>query len=283
MNTLEISVQNTISFQNFVLRFYQKHGRHELPWRQTDDPYHILVSELMLQQTQVVRVIPKYESFMQRFPSIFTLSQASLSEVLTFWQGLGYNRRAKFLWQLAQKIANSQTKKFPKTESELLQLPGVGLYTASAILSFAYNQPTTIIETNVRTVFLHHFFPMQTEVPDSRLLPLIRQTLYTPNPREWYWALMDYGAYLKKILPNPSRKSKHHTKQSTFKGSLRQVRGEIIRILVQKNTLNNESTTITLTELKQKITGNRLHFEEALEQLISEQLITKNKNKVCLS
>lgn len=114
MNTLEISVQNAISFQNFVLRFYQKHGRHELPWRQTDDHYHILVSELMLQQTQVVRVIPKYESFMQRFPSIFTLAQANLSEVLTFWQGLGYNRRAKFLWQLAEKMQTLKQKSFLK-------------------------------------------------------------------------------------------------------------------------------------------------------------------------
>ena len=282
MNTLEISVQDSISFQNFVLRFYQKHGRHELPWRQTDSPYHILVSDLMLQQTQVARVIPKYEAFMQRFPSISTLAQANLSEVLTFWQGLGYNRRAKFLWQLAEKIENSQTKEFPKTESELQQLPGVGPYTASAILSFAYNQPTTIIETNVRTVFLHHFFPMQTEVPDSKLLPLIKQTLYTPNPSEWYWALMDYGAYLKKILPNPSRKSKHHIKQSIFKGSLRQVRGEIIRILVQKNTLDNESTNLTVTELKQKITGNKIHFEEALSQLIAENLIKKIRNSVTL-
>ncbi len=278
MNTLEISVQNTASFQHFILRFYQKHGRHELPWRRTDDPYNILVSELMLQQTQVTRVIPKYEAFIERFPDVFILAEANLSEVLTFWQGLGYNRRAKFLWQLAQKITNSQTKKFPKTELELRELPGIGPYTASAILSFAYNQPTTIIETNVRTVFLHHFFPEQIAVPDSKLLPLIQQTLYTKNPREWYWALMDYGAYLKKILPNPSRKSKHHTQQSKFQGSLRQVRGEIIRILIK----HQESDSLSILELKQKITGNKIYFEEALEQLIIENLIVKKINKIYL-
>ncbi len=276
MNTLELSAQDSAAFQNFVSRFYQKHGRHELPWRQTDDPYKILVSELMLQQTQVARVIPKYEAFIKRFPSVSLLAESSLSEVLTFWQGLGYNRRAKFLWQLAQKIADSQTKEFPKTEEELLKLPGIGPYTASAILSFAYNMPTTIIETNVRTVFLYHFFPTQTEVPDSKLLPLIQKSLYIQNPRGWYWALMDYGAYLKKILPNPSRKSKHHTKQSTFKGSLRQVRGEIIKILIQ------EHETLTVPQLKQKIQNNKLHFESALEQLLAEKLVIKRINTICL-
>lgn len=279
MNTLEISTQEIVAFQNFILRFYQKHGRHELPWRQTDDPYLILVSELMLQQTQVNRVIPKYLTFIKAFPNIQTLANAPLSEVLTLWQGLGYNRRAKFLWQLAQNLTekklhknqNSKTNSFPETEAELQKLPGIGPYTASAITTFAYNNPTVVIETNIRTVFLHHFFPNQDKISDSDLFPLIRLTIPKTNPKEWYWALMDYGSYLKKVLPNPSRKSKHHTKQSKFKGSLRQVRGEIIKLLIEFGQL-------PITELQKKITGNKLYFEDALEQLKNEKLVISSKD-----
>ncbi|GIK84454.1 MAG: endonuclease III [Patescibacteria group bacterium] len=229
----------------------------------------------MLQQTQVNRVIPKYLAFVSRFPNVEILSQATLSEVLSFWQGLGYNRRAKFLWQLAQVIKNSQSKQFPQTEVELQKLPGIGSYTASAIITFAYNQPTIVIETNVRSVFLYHFFPDRSDVPDSELFPLIQQSMSTQNPREWYWALMDYGSYLKKVIPNPSRKSKHHTKQSKFQGSLRQVRGEIIKYLTQHDSITND-------ELQKLITGNKTHFSEAIKQLLKEKLVIKNRNRFSL-
>ncbi len=280
MNAVELSSPDISSFQTFVLRFYTKHGRHELPWRQTDDPYKILVSELMLQQTQVARVIPKYLNFIAAFPNISSLAKASLSEVLSLWQGLGYNRRAKYLLQLAHLLSKSNKKQpFPTTEIKLQQLPGIGPYTASAIMSFAYNQPTTVIETNIRTVFLHHFFAHKTKITDKQLITIIEQCIPKTNPKEWYWALMDYGSYLKKILPNPSRKSKHHTKQSKFKGSLRQVRGEIIRLLVQQKSGKNGYTK---NELKAKITGNSIHFKDALDQLIAEKLVVKVGNKVTL-
>lgn len=301
-----IELQEIISFQNFILRFYQKHGRHELPWRKTNNPYNILVSELMLQQTQVARVIPKYVAFLERFPTVDSLATAQLSEVLSLWQGLGYNRRAKFLWQLATELVTKKSaitsadssppeqalepNLFPHTEAELTKLPGIGPYTASAIVSFAYNKPTVVIETNVRTVFLYHFFPEQTAIPDSKILPIIQQTVFEQNPQEWYWALMDYGAYLKKVLPNPSRKSKHHTKQSKFQGSLRQVRGEIIRILIetQNNHVkqNSQSENIGLgllkQELKNKITSNKIYFEDALQQLLEEKLVVENNNTLQL-
>lgn len=271
-----VLVQNDIEkFQNFVLRFYQKHGRHELPWRQTADPYKILVSELMLQQTQVVRVIPKFQIFISRFPSTTELSEATLSEVLELWQGLGYNRRAKYLLQLAQEIESKKTG-FPSSETELQKLPGIGPYTASAIVTFAFNKPTTVIETNIRTVFIYHFFPGSTQkVHDSQLLPIIKKTVPNTNPQEWYWALMDYGSYLKKVLPNPSRKSKHHTKQSKFKGSLRQVRGEIIKILVAHDSLSEE-------DLLEKITSNKVHFRTALQQLLDEKLVVITDKKLHL-
>lgn len=260
------AVMNIEQFQQFILRFYQKHGRHELPWRQTTDPYLILVSELMLQQTQVERVIPKYLAFVSRFPTIDSVSQAQLSEVLSLWQGLGYNRRAKYLHMLSKEIMTTYQGKFPTTEDELLTLPGIGPYTASAITTFSFNLPTRVIETNIRSVFLYHFFETEHEVTDAQLIPLIDDTIYTPNPREWYWALMDYGSMLKKLLPNPSRKSRHHTKQTQFKGSLRQVRGEILKLLIQFDSLSQ-------TELQSKIVGNKLHFPEALLQLQKENLV----------
>ena len=262
-------------FQNFILRWYAKHGRHSLPWRNTTDAYAILVSELMLQQTQVERVIPKYQAFMARFPTVKHLAEAQLAEVLTLWQGLGYNRRAKFLWQTATTVHTNYAGIFPTTADELQKLPGVGPYTARAVSTFAENNPETVIETNIRSVFLYHCFTTTQKVSDDELLPLITATIYTPNPREWYAALMDYGSYLKKILPNPSRKSAQHTTQSRFSGSPRQVRGEILRLLTQHTTLSEQS-------LQTLITGNMKHFEKALNDLLTEGMIKEVKGEYSL-
>lgn len=255
-------------FRNYIMRWYALHGRVELPWRQTTDPYHILVSELMLQQTQVERVIPKYLAFLEKFPTSHTLARASLPDVLLMWQGLGYNRRAKFLWQTAQKVDTNLEGVFPQTAEMLQQLPGIGPYTARAVSTFAFGNPEVVIETNIRSVYIYHFFPDTSEVADSELLPLIELTLHVQNPREWYAALMDYGSYLKKTLPNPSRKSKHHTKQSKFEGSPRQVRGEIIRFLTKHISLEKST-------LKNMIQGEKNHFEKVLSDLIVEELIEK--------
>jgi A/G-specific adenine glycosylase len=263
-------------FYRFLRQWYTAHGRHELPWRQTKDPYKILVSELMLQQTQVERVIPKYLAFIERFPTTQSLAAASLSEVLILWQGLGYNRRAKYALQCAKVIEKDQDGHFPTTESGLLELPGIGPYTASAICAFAYNQPVLLIETNVRTVYLYHFFPELFSVTDKEILTVLQKTLDTDHPREWYWALMDYGSYLKKILPNPSRRSKQHTKQSKFSGSLRQVRGEIIRLLTQ----NDYQTT---AQLLLKLRSNKLYFAQALEQLRTEKLVVEDSGRIALA
>jgi A/G-specific adenine glycosylase len=259
-------VKRLLGFQRFILRWYHQHGRHELPWRQTTNPYHILVSEIMLQQTQVERVVPKYNAFIKTFPTVESLARATLSHVLAQWQGLGYNRRAKFLQLTAQAVLEKHNGSFPKALTKLLALPGVGLYTAAAIRTFAYNQPEPLIETNVRTVFLYHFFPNRKQVSDAEILTLISRSLYVTNPKEWYAALMDYGSVLKKLLPNPSRKSKHYTKQSRFAGSLRQVRGEILKILLKNGSL-------TKSELSQQITGNKLHLPAALDQLMHDGLV----------
>jgi A/G-specific adenine glycosylase len=225
-------------FQRTMLDYYQTNGR-KFPWRQTKDPYAVLVSEIMLQQTQTDRVLPKYEAWLKRFPTVHSLAAASLSDVLALWSGLGYNRRARFLHEAAKAIAHKGA--FPQSPEELRMLPGIGPYTASAVAAFAFNRPEVFIETNIRSVFIFFFFndagrtasdmPPVTPVHDREILPLIARTLDRANPRAWYYALMDYGAELKKKVKNPSRNSAHYTKQSAFKGSRREARGAIIRSL----------------------------------------------------
>lgn len=273
---MKLSTAQINKFQAYILRWYAMHGRHTLPWRQTTNPYHILVSELMLQQTQVERVIPKYLAFLERFPTVETLSESPLSEVLKLWQGLGYNRRAKFLWQTAREVATTHQGAFPQNTTSLQQLPGIGPYTASAVATFAFNHPVVVVETNIRSIFLYHFFPNQSEIRDKQLEPLIKQTLWQHNPREWYAALMDYGSHLKKVLPNPSRKSNTYAKQSRFEGSLRQVRGAIIRALTAHSSL-------TLAQLKEQSTGNSTHFEDALSQLIAEKMVSRKNDSYHLA
>jgi A/G-specific adenine glycosylase len=226
MDRTEIS-----QFQEVVWNYYNATGRR-LPWREDVTPYKILVSELMLQQTQVGRVIAKFEAFMQAFPTLESLAAAPLSSVLAVWSGLGYNRRAKFLHQAAQIIVTRHHLEIPRTLSELTALPGIGKNTAGAILAYAYNQPVIFIETNIRSVYFYHFFNDSDVVDDKQLTELVAQTLDREHPRQWYWALMDYGTYIKQTVGNNIRQSRHYTKQSAFVGSRRQVRGKVLRLLL---------------------------------------------------
>ncbi len=199
-------------------------------WRESHDLYSVLVSEIMLQQTQVSRVIPKFQVFMKRFPSVQLLASAPLADVLIAWQGLGYNRRAKYLHEAAKQLVQVDQ---PTTIEELIQLPGVGRNTAAAICAYVYNQPVTFIETNIRTVYIHEFFHDRTDVTDKEILAIVTRTIDTANPREWYWALMDYGTHLKSHKLGSISRSSTYVKQSAFHGSLRQARGDILRRLAQ--------------------------------------------------
>jgi A/G-specific adenine glycosylase len=211
--------------------FYKKSGRGHLPWRKTKDPYKILVSELMLQQTQVSRVVPKYESFLKKFPDFKTLAKAPLIDVLKEWQGLGYNRRAKFLHQTAKILTGEYKGKFPKEVSEIEKLPGIGHYTARAVSTFAFNTSEVFIETNIRTVFTHFYFPTKKIVSDKEILLLVERDLQKSKmePRDFYAALMDYGSHLKANGVRINNKSKHYAKQSKFEGSARQKRAALLR------------------------------------------------------
>lgn len=260
------------SFQKTILDFYATCGR-QLPWRKTRDPYKILVSEIMLQQTQVDRVIPKYQGFIREFPDFKSLARASLATVITQWQGLGYNRRAIALKKIAELVIKKYQGKLPRSEAELKKLPGIGNYTAAAICVFAYQQPLVMIETNIRTVFIHYFFQHQTTVSDHAIAKLVKKTLDSAAPRQWYYALMDYGAMLKKKYPNPSRKSVHYTKQSSFRGSNREIRGLILKILTQQSSLSEKKLLL-------KIAKQPMVVKKNLQDLMREGFIEKRDNKI---
>lgn len=222
-------------FRSKIWDYYHDHGRDDLPWRTSVTPYGVLVSEVMLQQTQVSRVMTKYHEWLEAFPGFAQLAAATGPEVLAVWQGLGYNRRGLWLREAARRVMSDYAGELPRDPAELVKLPGIGPNTAGSIAAFAYNEPVTFIETNIRRVFIHEFFP-ETEVDepvaDAQLRPLIEQALDREHPREWYWALMDYGAWLAKQAPNPNRRSRHYARQSKFEGSARQVRGEVLRRLL---------------------------------------------------
>lgn len=217
------------AFRDVVYEYWRRSGRHDLPWRQTSDPYAVLVSEMMLQQTQVARVTPRFDAWLERFPSIDALAAAPLAAVLEQWQGLGYNRRAIALKRLAEEVSSDMAGVLPDTEAALRALPGIGPATAAGVLAFAHGSPVVYLETNVRAVCLHHFFAEHDSVPDREIVPIVAAILDPENPRDWYYALLDYGVHLKSTLPNPSRRSRHHTKQSTFQGSRRQKRAMLLR------------------------------------------------------
>jgi A/G-specific adenine glycosylase len=236
MTTKKLSTKSMRTFRQTIYRHFQEHGR-QFPWRETRDPYRILVSEIMLQQTQVERVVQKYEGFIARFPHFAALVEAPLPEILAAWQGLGYNRRALALKRLAERVVSEFGGNLPESPGVLATLPGIGPGTAGALAVFAFHQPAVFIETNIRRVFLHFFFPQQDSVRDRELLPLVEQTLDRKNPRRWYYALMDYGVWLKKAVANPNRRSAHYVRQSPFANSVRQVRGLILKTLLEHEVL----------------------------------------------
>lgn len=269
-----LSPRTIEAFREAVWEYYRSHGR-QMPWREDPSPYRVLVSELMLQQTQVARVIPKFDAFMYTCSDFALLAEKSLGDVLALWSGLGYNRRAKYLHQTARLVVSDHGGVLPDMYTELVKLPGIGKNTAGAILAYAYNQPVVFVETNIRTVYFHHFYPDSHDpVSDKELEALVELTLDHDNPREWYWALMDYGSYLKKTAGGKLESSKHYVKQSPLKGSLREMRGRILKVLVDGPQ--------TKSELYEHVKGDE-RFEKALSMLTHEGFIEHSGENIGLT
>ena len=247
-------------FQETVWEYY-RHNRRDMPWRDDHSLYAVLVSEVMLQQTQVARVLTKYAEFMERFPTMSDLAAAPLGDVIVTWQGLGYNRRAKYLHESARYIIRHGE---PTTMQELETLPGIGRNTAGAIMAYVYDEPTVFIETNIRTVYIHHFFHDSAVVSDKDIARLVEATIDAEHPREWYYALMDYGSHLKKTSSHLSQ-SKHYKKQSPLEGSVRQMRGNIIDFL--------RLSPSTLAQIEQQFAHDD-RYDVACRSLVSDGLVT---------
>ncbi|MBD3246229.1 MAG: A/G-specific adenine glycosylase [Candidatus Omnitrophica bacterium] len=262
---------STERFRTIITRFYRRYGR-DLPWRRTRDSYRVLVSEFMLQQTQVERVQNSYPKFLARFPDVASLANARTAEVLASWQGLGYNRRALALQRSARKVMEQYEGRIPVEPHALVSFPGIGPATAGAVAAFAGNVPAVFIETNIRRVFIHFYFPGQDAVSDQSIEPLVDRTLDRKNPREWYYALMDYGVHLKRKVPNPNRRSRHYRRQSPFENSHRQIRGLILKALISQEGLRFNRLSDIVRRPQQKV-------RKALDELIREGFVRSARER----
>ena len=261
-------------FQNKILRWYQKNKR-DLPWRKISDPYKILVSEIMLQQTQISRVLPKYKLFLKEFPNLKTLASASDRKLLKIWEGLGYWRRALFLRETARKIMNEYRGKFPQDSQTLQKLPGIGPYTARAITCFAFSKKEAFLDTNIRRVYLHFFFQKGKKISDKEILKVAQKAVWRKKPKEWHYSLFDYGATVlkdKKI----NRQSLYYQKQSPFEGSFRSFRTKAMRFLLSQGKTSRKRLEVFL---QKEIQNKRKSYtpKDILVSLSKDNLIKKSK------
>ncbi len=262
-----ISPGRVHAFQRRVYDYYTRHGR-DLPWRKRPTAYRVLVSEIMLQQTRADRVREKFGPFLGAFPGFSSLADAPMTKLLKIWSGMGYNRRALSLRALARKVMTEHRGRLPKDFDSLLALPGIGRYTAGAVFAFAFNQPVLFLDTNIRRVFIHEFFPGRRNIRDEEIIPLIERTMDARNPRRWYNALMDYGAMLATEFRNPNRRSAHYQRQGPFENSNRQVRGRILKVLM-------EGPPLSAAQIARLIGMDRDRIEKNLAQLEREGFIRK--------
>lgn len=267
---MRVTTAQISNFKLLIMSYYHDHKR-ELEWRDKITPYRVFISEIMLQQTQVNRVQKKFPEFIENFPDFSTLAKGSITRILSTWQGMGYNRRALCLKKSAEIILERYKGTLPHDPILLDKLPGIGHATANSIVVFAYNIPKVFIETNIRKVFIHVFFKKKINSFDSDILSLVERSLDIKNPRDWYYALMDYGASLSKLSSNPNRKSNMYRKQISFINSNRQIRGQILTHIL-KSSLN-------LSEIEKKIQFPKKRIYDNLNNLIQEGFIIKKEDK----
>lgn len=261
-------------FRRAVWAHYRRAGRTTLPWRHTRDPYAILVSEVMLQQTQVARVEGYYTRWLTRFPDFCALARARTADVLAAWQGLGYNRRALFLKKTAERVVNEHGGRLPRSRAALAKLRGIGKGTSGSLMAFAFNEPEVFIETNIRRALIHFFFPRKKHVTDAELERYIKRSLDRNRPREWYWALMDYGAAIKR--ENPNRRSAHYKKQTKFEGSERQLRGRVLRFIISRSKRKKAD----IHELSRALAAPVARIRKVADKLEKEGFILREGNYI---
>jgi len=271
-----------IKFIQIVLDYYRQFGRHDLPWRKNQTPYRVVVSEIMLQQTQAPRVVMYFNEWTRHFPNWKALAGASRKDVLLAWKGLGYNSRAIRLHELAKIISNKYQGRLPMEYQKLCSLPGVGPYTAGAIRAFAWDEWTPIIETNIRRVFIHHFFRSKEEVSDKEIMKVIMKVGIPESPRQWYEALMDYGAHLpKQTKNNPNRQSRHYTKQSAFRGSRRELRGKILKIMLDSASKKvSKQKVMEMVNKNYSLNVERDFLEEVLAGMERDGILLVHPKKI---
>ncbi len=256
-------------FQDRVYEAGRLYERDGLPWRYIDDPYAVYLSEVMLQQTQVKRVLEYWPRFLDAFPTVEALALAEPAAVLGLWQGLGYNRRALSLLKCAKECVERFDGMLPTQERDLISLPGIGPSTAAGIISFAHNRPSVYIETNVRTVFIDQFFPEEDEVHDKQIEPLVRESCPQDDARRWYYALLDWGAHIKQTKGNASRRSKSYTRQSKFEGSRRQKRAFVVRELLSHQGIPAEHMKNSLDAFE-VAAGREATTQELFDGIVSD-------------
>lgn len=265
-----LSKKKISTIQTTVLDWYKTNKRN-LPWRSTRDPYHILVSEIMLQQTQVSRVIPKYEEFLKRFPTVGKLASVSSAEVIRAWKGLGYNRRALNLQRAARVIVGEHNGKVPSDLEALRELPGIGRYTAGAIRNFASGIDTPAVDTNVKQ-FLDHFVPASAARTENDYYDLAEQLMPEGKAREWLHAVMDYSALvLKSNKVTGSTLRVEPRKSEPFVGSNRYLRGRII------DRLRDQAQTASalFAAIAKPIDVEQGRFQALVTALQSEGFLTR--------
>ncbi len=249
-----------------------KENKRDLPWRYAPTPYAVLTSEIMLQQTQVNRVVPKFTEFMTEFPSIECLATAGNKHLLSVWSGLGYNRRALWLKDAAQQIV--ELGEFPTTVRELRKLKGIGPYTSRSILIFAFNEDLAAVDTNIRRVLIASGFATE-EMSLKDLQEIADRLLLQGRSSDWHNALMDYGS---SVLTSSSTGITALSKQPEFQGSSRQLRGAIIRLLTCSTALD----LVEITNHLKHITRNKNRIVKILEQLINERIVERSDSDTFL-
>jgi A/G-specific adenine glycosylase len=264
-----LSPRTVRRFQRLIWQFFSAHGR-SFAWRRSRDPYQILVSEIMLQQTQTVRVAERFDEFLQLFPTVQDLAKASQASVIRAWQGLGYYRRAKNLHLAAKAICLKHRGKVPRDPQALVALPGIGAYTAAAVAVFAFRTAVPMVETNIRAVYLFTFCRGRTHVGDREIATLVERTCDARRCREWFYALMDLGVELKRYRPGINHRSKHHVTQTPFKGSDREVAAQVLRVIISR------TRAIQDDQLYREVSADSEQVKRAIERLLKDSLIQRS-------